>query len=837
METSKSKIQLPIDIDSNELETDHEALKKLIKYNLEFIFAKDEYTATDLDRYESLALAIRSRLIDGWIHTQQAYHKQNVKRVYYLSLEFLMGRTLGNSMINLGIYDNCKKAIEELGYDIEEIRDQERDAGLGNGGLGRLAACFLDSMATMQIPAHGYGIRYEYGIFNQKIVNGFQMEKPDEWLAHGNPWEIRRPEFSRRVKFFGNIEKKNLSHGKTRYEWVGAEEVVAQPYDVPIPGYGNNTVNTLRLWSAKATEDFDLEYFNDGGYITACSKKVLSENISKVLYPNDNNYEGKELRLKQQYFFVSASIQDIVRRFKVHNPNIRTFSDYIAIQLNDTHPSLAIPELMRLLIDEEELDWATAWDICVKTFGYTNHTVLPEALERWPVSLMEKLLPRHMQIIYDINFRFLREVGFRYPGDTDRLRRMSIIEEGGDEKRIKMPNLAIIGSHSINGVAALHTEILKKNLFKDFYEFFPERFNNKTNGITQRRWLLKSNRNLSKTIKAKIGDSWVTNLYDLKKLEKFSRDKSFQQEWFEVKQMNKKRFAEVVFEKNGVKVNTDSMFDFQVKRIHEYKRQTLFALYAVASYLRIKQNPNADVLPRTLFFGGKSAPGYFMAKTIIKFINSISEVVNNDKAIGDKLKVIFLENYCVSLAERIFPAADLSEQISTAGTEASGTGNMKFALNGALTIGTLDGANIEIKDEVGEENIFIFGLKEHEVAGLKRSGYNPGPYIDKSPMLQEIFRLMGAGFFAPENPQVLKPLVENLTQSDPFLVMADFEDYLACQDRVSDMYKNHHDRWTEMSILNVARIGKFSSDRTISEYCDEIWGAPRVPIANPHAPK
>ncbi len=809
---------------------DVESLKKSFLYNIEYFLAKDQYTATNLDRYLSLAFTARSRLIDGWIRTQQAYHLNNVKRVYYLSLEFLMGRTLTNSLINLGIYDASAQAMKELGYDIEELNEEERDAGLGNGGLGRLAACFLDSMATLQIPAHGYGIRYEYGIFNQKIIDGFQVEKPDEWLINGNPWEIARPEGAMKVKFFGTTETTHDHTGRIKVKWHQGEEVLAWPYDVPVPGYGNNTVNTLRLWSAKASEDFDLDYFNHGSYMRACERKVMTENISKVLYPNDNNYEGKELRLKQQYFFVSASVQDIVRRYKIHNPDLKNFSDKIAIQLNDTHPSLAIPELMRIFIDEEKLEWNDAWNICVKTFGYTNHTVLPEALETWPVELMEKLLPRHMQIIYEINYRFLREVAYRYPGDLDKLKRMSIIDESG-EKKVRMPQLAIIGSHSINGVAALHTEILKKSIFKDFYEFFPERFNNKTNGVTQRRWLEKSNPKLSDLIISKLGKGWITNLFELKKLEPLSKDKAFQKQWLDVKHANKERLAKIIEAKNKVKVNTNSLFDIQVKRIHEYKRQTLLALYCIALYNRIKKNPNADFVPRTIIFGGKSAPGYMMAKLMIKFINSIANVVNNDPAIGDKLKVIFLENYGVSLAEKIFPACDLSEQISTAGTEASGTGNMKFALNGALTIGTLDGANIEIKEEVGDNNIFIFGLKEHEVTAIKAAGYNPMSYLERSHELQEIFRLIEIGFFTPENPGIFKPLVDSILFQDKYLLLADFESYCACQDKVAETYKNK-EKWAEMSILNVARMGKFSSDRTITEYAKDIWNTPSFEIKN-----
>jgi starch phosphorylase len=712
--------------------------------------------------------------------------------------------------------------------DLEEVREAETDAGLGNGGLGRLAACFMDSLATLEIPAYGYGIRYDYGIFRQKIVRGYQVEEPDEWLSKANPWEISRPEYTYRVKFGGRVVERTTRTGKQIFDWIGTDDVLAMAYDMPVPGYGNKTVNNLRLWSAKATEDFDLDFFNKGDYFAATSKKTESESISKVLYPNDNSPEGRELRLKQQYFFVSASIQDILRRFKREHVDLRELPDAAAIQLNDTHPSIGIPEFMRVLLDEEGIDWDQAWEITKAIFGYTNHTLLPEALEKWQTALFGRLFPRNLQIIQEINARFLREVANRYPGDTERLNRMSIFEEGNDP-HIRMAYVAIIGSHSVNGVSALHTELLKKYLMKDFYDLYPEKFNNKTNGITQRRWLKKCNPELSDLITSRIGEKWVKNLFELKKLEKFAKDKKFQNEWRAVKKSRKEIMTKLIAEEQRLAVDSNSMFDVQVKRFHEYKRQLLNALHVIALYRRIKANPDAPFVPRTVFFGGKAAPGYYMAKLIIKFINSIADVVNHDPQIKGKLMVVFLPNYRVSLAEKIMPASDLSEQISTAGKEASGTGNMKFALNGALTIGTLDGANIEMKEEFGEENIFIFGLKADEVAQLKASGYRSRDYYQKSAELTGVMDLISSGFFSPENPDLFKPIYDSLMNHDEYLLLADFDDYVACQDRVSEAYKDQN-KWTEMAILNVARMGKFSSDRAIQEYCDDIWNVKPVRI-------
>lgn len=797
--------------------------------HLEYSLAKDEYTATDHDRYVSLALLARDRMIERWVETQQTYYRNDAKRVYYLSLEFLVGRMLGNSLINLGIYENTHEALYHLGYSLEELREAETDAGLGNGGLGRLAACFLDSMATLELPSYGYGIRYEYGIFYQHIVNGYQIETPDNWLRYGNPWEVSRPEYLYPVKFYGRVNQYTDDRGVLHNEWVDAETVMAMAYDTPVPGYRNNTVNTMRLWSAKATREFDLEHFNYGDYEKAVADKSHTETITRVLYPNDNFFVGRELRLKQQYFFVSATLQDILRRhYKTHN-TYANFAAKNAIQLNDTHPSIAIAELMRILVDQEGLGWDEAWGITVETFGYTNHTVLPEALEKWPVSLMERLLPRHLQIIYEINRRFLEAVWHRYPGDNERQRRMSIIEEG-DEKRVRMAHLAIVGSHSVNGVAALHSQLLRDQVFPDFDALWPQRFNNKTNGITQRRWLRKSNPRLSDLISSRIGERWVTDLYELRKLIPLADDTEFQRQWRGVKQLNKERLAHYIGEHNNLSVKVDSLFDCQVKRIHEYKRQLLNAIHVVTLYNRIKADPQGDYVPRTMIFGGKAAPGYYTAKLIIKLINSIGDVVNHDRDIGDRLKVVFLQNYGVSLAEKIFPAAELSEQISTAGTEASGTGNMKFALNGALTIGTLDGANIEIKEEVGDDNIFIFGLTVDEVQSLQRRGYDPHDYYRADTELQQAIDQINTGFFSPGQPDLFQPLMNSLLNGgDQYLLFADYPLYKACQERVSAAYRDTA-AWTRMSILNSANMGKFSSDRTIQEYAREIWNVEPVPI-------
>ncbi|MEA3488779.1 MAG: glycogen/starch/alpha-glucan phosphorylase [Candidatus Omnitrophota bacterium] len=798
-----------------------EELKSAFMHNRRYSLAKDLYTATDYDNYKSIAMAIRDRLIERWILTQQRYHDENCKRVYYLSLEFLPGRLLGNNVINSDLEEESRKSMEEFGYSLEDLYEQEVDPGLGNGGLGRLAACFLDSMATLGIPAAGYGIRYDYGIFNQKIVNGYQVELPDEWLRLGNPWEFERPEVTLKVHFYGKTVKRTDRQGRFRVDWVDTSDVLAIAHDIPVPGYRNGVVNNLRLWSARSTEEFDFEYFNDGDYIKACQQKILSENISRVLYPSDNVYKGLELRLKQEYFFTSASMQDIIRRFEMHNDDFRAFPDKVAIQLNDTHPAIAIVELMRILVDEKKLEWEAAWDITVRTFAYTNHTIMPEAMESWPISLFGKLFPRHLELIYEINMRFLREVTKHYPHDLERLPRMSLIEEG-PQRKIRMSHLCIVGSHSVNGVSRLHTELLKTTLFRDFSEFYPRKFNAKTNGITQRRWLKKANPLLSGLITGTIGDGWVTDLMKLRELEPFASDRAFMEKWRAVKKENKLRLAKFVQEKTMTAIDPDSIFDVQIKRIHEYKRQVLFAFYLIAQYIRIKNSPDKDFVPRTAIISGKAAPGYVMAKLIIKFINNIADVINKDPDVRDKLKVVFLENYRVSLAERIFPASDLSEQISTAGREASGTGNMKFMLNGAATIGTWDGANIEIAEEVGADNIFVFGLKTHEIAHLKEQGYRPKEYLQRNPLLDEAFRLVKEDFFSQFEFGIFKPLCDSLLWHDQFMVFADFEDYLYTQDRVSDAFRDTVG-WTRRSIINTACSGKFSSDRTVREYADEIW--------------
>ncbi|MFH0764221.1 MAG: glycogen/starch/alpha-glucan phosphorylase [Candidatus Omnitrophota bacterium] len=803
--------------------------------NREYNLAKDKYTATLHDDFMAAAIAVRDRLVERWMVTQERYHDENLKRVYYFSMEFLIGRLLGSNILNLGLEREAQAALKELGFDIGELSEKELDAGLGNAGLGRLAACFLDSMATLRIPAHGYGIRYEYGIFNQKISNGYQVEHPDEWLRLGNPWEFQRSEYTVKVRFYGRAYMGHDNDGKLRAHWVDTDDVLATPYDIPVPGYRNDTVNTLRLWSARSSEEFDLSYFNDGDYERAVYNKVLTENISKVLYPNDNVSQGRELRLKQEYFFTAASLADIIRRFKAENSDLEKLPDKAAIQLNDTHPAIAIPELMRILVDEEGVSWDTAWQITVNTFAYTNHTIMPEALEAWGAGLFENLLPRHLQIIYEINLRFLKEASIKFPGDNDRLRRMSIVEEG-DPRRIRMGHLAVIGSHSVNGVSELHSELLKARLFRDFYELWPDKFNNKTNGITQRRWLKKSNPRLSGLIIESIGDKWVTDLYELKKLLPFKDDGLFRKKWQEAKRKNKIDLASYINKSMGIAIDPLSIFDVQVKRMHEYKRQLLFGFYILAQYLKLKADPKADVFPRTFIVSGKAAPGYAMAKLIIKFINSIAEVVNKDKGIADKLKLVFLENYSVSLAEHIFPAAELSEQISTAGMEASGTGCMKFMVNGALTIGTYDGANLEIAREAGHDNIFLFGLKAGQIFELRSRGYDPRSFINKSAALKEIFHLIENNFLSPVEFGLFDPIVRSLLDHDHFFVMADFEGYCRMQEAVSAAYRDQ-DGWVRKSITNVAKSGKFSSDRTIEEYARFIWDVPchKQPPRGPEA--
>src|SRR5438270_3651210 len=799
--------------------------------HLLYSLAKDQYSATPRDRFMSLAMTVRDRLIERWISTQQRYYKKDAKRVYYLSAEFLMGRALANNLINLGLYDVARDSMKMLNLDLADLLEQEVDAGLGNGGLGRLAACFLDSLATLDIPGYGYGIRYEFGMFDQEIKEGWQVEKPDEWLRLGNPWEMARPEYGVPVRFGGFVEEHGDDHGRFKVRWNGGEQVVGMPYDTPIAGYGCNTVNTLRLWRARASTDFDLRYFNEGDYEKAVLDKNRSETISKVLYPSDLKMFGKELRLKQQYFFVACSLHDIVRRHLVANKSLEDFADKVAIQLNDTHPAVAIPELMRILVDEHQLPWEKAWDLTIATFGYTNHTLLSEALETWPVEIFGMLLPRHIAIIFEINRRFLRQVMNRFPYDEQRISRMSLIDEGDGQlssKRIRMAYLAVVGSHSVNGVAALHTELLQQHLLHDFHEMWPERFNNKTNGVTPRRWLLEANPLLAEAISARIGEGWTTDLDELRKLEPLADDEGFRTTFRDIKQRNKEQLAAYIEREHGLPVDRASIFDVQVKRIHEYKRQLLNLLHIVALYLRIKNKPDLAMVPRTFIFGGKSAPAYAVAKLSIKLINSVAAVVNADPQVNGKMKVVFLANYRVSLAERIFPGSDLSEQISTAGKDASGTGNMKFALNGALTIGTLDGANIEIRDEVGHDNFFLFGLTAQEVQELLRHGYRPRDFYEQNAELRAVLDLIHGGFFEPEHPELFRPIAQSLLEHDTYLLLADFASYADCQKRVEEAYLDK-ERWTRMAILNVARMGKFSSDRTIREYAEEIWKAQSVP--------
>lgn len=802
--------------------TDTYSLSNQFKEHMEYILVKNKVTATPDDILFSLSLAIRDKLVRRWLRTQHIYLKEDVKRVYYLSLEFLMGRLLGNALINMDYYEECRNIIMQDGFVLADVIELEKDMGLGNGGLGRLAACFLDSMATLQLPAFGYGIRYEFGIFQQDIMNGWQLERPDHWLSLGNPWEIFRRELNYRVKFGGRVESYFDAKNKLNFRWVDTEDVIAVGYDIPVPGYKTDTVNNLRLWAARATDEFSFKDFNAGNYVGAVESKNLSENISKVLYPNDTYTQGKYLRLRQQYFFVSASLQDIIRKFKINHDDFRDFPEKTAIQLNDTHPSIAIPELMRILLDEEGLSWETAWEITWRTFAYTNHTVVPEALEEWSVSIISELLPRHMQIIYEINHRFLEEVRLRYTADDAILNDLSIIREGND-KKVKMANLSIVGSHAINGVAALHTEILKKIVFKGFYHLWPEKFVNVTNGITPRRWLKAANPMLSKLISETIGDGWVKDLDELKKLEAYIDDPAFIENWREVKWGCKKILADKIEAEYGITVSPDAMFDVQIKRFHEYKRQLLNILQVISQYLWIRKNPTMPFVPRVVIYGGKAAPAYQAAKLVVKLIHNVAEAVNNDPVIGDKLKVVFIKNYSVTLAEQIIPASDLSEQISTAGFEASGTGNMKFALNGAITIGTMDGANVEIREEVGDENIFIFGLLADEVLKLKSEGYNPKAYYHANERIKEVIDILQTDYFCRHESGIFKPIIDSLMEVDYYCLFADFDSYLEAQQKVSELYADPV-AWAKMSILNVARIGKFSSDRSIMDYATKIWG-------------
>lgn len=805
-----------------------ETLKRAFLDNLFYIQGKFPTLATKNDCYMALAYTVRDRMLQHWAETTVTYTEKASRTVAYLSAEFLIGPQLGENLINLGIFDEVKEAMAQLGLNFDDLLEQEEEPGLGNGGLGRLAACYLDSLATLEIPAMGYGIRYEFGIFDQEIKDGWQVEITDKWLRFGYPWDIARPEWAVKVKFGGYTEPDTDERGHYRVRWVSQQVVKGVPYDMPVLGYKVNTANTLRLWRSEATEIFDFAAFSRGDYYGAVDQKIVSENLTKVLYPNDEKIEGKVLRLEQQFFFVSCSLQDMFRILLRQNLPIEKFHEKFAIQLNDTHPAIAVTELMRLLLDEYGMEWEAAWSIVQNTFGYTNHTLLPEALERWPLSLFGSLLPRHLEIIYEINHRFLEQVRSKFGDDGERISRMSLIDESG-ERYVRMANLACVGSHAINGVAELHSELLKKTVLRDFYEFSPEKFSNKTNGVTPRRFIALSNPGQTKLITSKIGENWIKSLEDLHLLEGLVDDSEFRAAWYQVKLANKQNLAERIYKVVGITVNPESLFDAQVKRFHEYKRQHLNVLHIITLYNRLKENPGPDITPRTFIFGGKAAPGYYMAKLIIKLINSVAEVVNNDPDVSDRLKVVFFPDYNVTNSQRIYPAADLSEQISTAGLEASGTGNMKFAMNGALTIGTLDGANVEIRSCVGAENFFLFGLTNDEVAEVKSQGYRPWDYYYSNPHLKQVIDLISLGHFSQGDTNLFKPFVDKLLADDPFMVLADYQSYVDCQDKVSQAYKDK-DNWIKMSILNAARMGKFSSDRSIREYCQDIWNVEAVKI-------
>ncbi len=803
-------------------------LKSLIQSHLKFSLARDSGNASKRDWWLATSKAVQNIIIERMIATQAVHHQKNVKRVYYFSLEFLMGRLFSNSLYSAGVFDEMEHALHELGFDTEVLRLEEYDMGLGNGGLGRLAACFLDSLATLDLPAIGYGIHYQYGLFKQEFRNGHQVELPDAWQHFGTPWEIVRPEHAMEIQIFGEVENVFDDRGNYVPRWTNTKKIVGVPYDIPIPGFGTNTVNFLRLWESKAPEDFDFDAFNRGGYDEAVREKNTSETISKVLYPNDKTESGKELRLVQQYFFVACSLRDIFRRFRKDNEDFDDFPAKVAIQLNDTHPAVAIVELMRLFHDDYAMPWDRAWGLVTRTFAYTNHTLLPEALEKWSVGLFNKVLPRHLQLIFEINKRFLEEVEAKWPGDAEKKRVLSIIEEG-HVQMVRMAHLSVVGGHSVNGVAALHTQLIKSDLFPEFDALYPGRFNNKTNGITPRRWLLACNPRLSGLITSKIGNGWERELDKLRGLEAFADDVKFQREFMAIKHANKVDLARLIKQQCGIEVNPAALFDVQIKRLHEYKRQHLNLLHILALYRRMLQNPELDLVPRVFIFAAKAAPGYDLAKCIIKAINAVGAKINNDPRINGKLKVVFLPNYRVSLAQRIVPAADLSEQISTAGKEASGTGNMKLSLNGALTIGTLDGANVEIAEEVGDENIFIFGLRVDEVAALWKKGYKPHEYLEANEELRAVVDWVGSNYFTPDEPGCLNMLRDSLVHHDPFLCLPDFESYSESHKQVESAFRDPA-RWARMAILNTARMGKFSSDRTISEYARDIWKVEPVKV-------
>jgi starch phosphorylase len=798
-----------------------EEINQAFRNNLHSGLGRLERFATKNDLYLALALTVRERLFERIVQTMATYGAANGRGVAYLSAEYLPGPHLANNLLNLGIIDVTRQALRELGYDLEQLIAQEEEPGLGNGGLGRLASCFMDSLASVGVPAIGYGIRYEFGIFDQVIREGWQEEITDKWLRFGNPWEIARPDIAYSVKFGGHTEPFTDEQGTFRVRWIPNTEIRGVAYDTPIGGYGVDTCDILRLWKAEAVESFDFAAFNHGDYYRAVQDKILSENITKVLYPNDEVEVGKELRLKQQFFFATCSLQDMLQIHTLLGSTPATFHEKWAVQLNDTHPAVAVAELMRLLVDEHGFAWEEAWTITRNTFAYTNHTLLPEALETWPVSLFGNLLPRHLEIVYEINRRFLDEVREKFPGDEARVARLSLIDEGGP-RYVRMAHLACVGSRKINGVARLHSELLKQTVLRDFAELWPEKFCNVTNGVTPRRFLALSNPALTKLITSRIGVAWARDLGQLRKLEPFADDPEFQQQWREVKLANKRRLAGLIAERTGITIAPESLFDVQVKRIHEYKRQHLAALHLLTLYLRLQRDPQADVPARTFIFAGKAAPGYFMAKRIIKLITSIGDLVNLDPMVCDRLKVVFFPDFNVTNAQFIYPAADLSEQISTAGKEASGTGNMKFALNGALTIGTLDGANVEIREEVGAENFFLFGLTVEEVEKLKARGYRPRDHYEQNATLRDVIDFIASGALARGDRQLFRPIVENLLNDDPFLLLADYQAYIDAQERVSALWHDPQP-WTRCSIFNTARMGKFSSDRSIRDYCERVW--------------
>ena len=804
---------------------DKEKFKKELESNVRMLFRRNLDEATTQQIYQAVAYSVKDDIIDNWIETHKAYEKQDKKMVYYMSMEFLMGRALGNNMINLLCYDDVRETLEELGLDLNLIEDQEPDAALGNGGLGRLAACFLDSLATLGYPAYGCGIRYRYGMFKQKIENGYQVEVPDNWLKYGNPFEIKRDEYAVEVKFGGYVDVE-MHNGRQKFVQKGYQSVRAVPYDMPIVGYGNHIVNTLRIWDAEAINNFNLDSFDKGEYQKAVEQENLARTICEVLYPNDNHMAGKELRLKQQYFFISASVQRAIAKYKETHDDIRKFHEKVTFQLNDTHPTVAVAELMRILVDEEGLEWDEAWEITRKTCAYTNHTIMAEALEKWPIELFSRLLPRVYQIVEEINRRFVIEIQNKYPGDQEKIRKMAILYDG----QVRMAHLAIAGSYSVNGVARLHTDILKKRELKDFYEMMPEKFNNKTNGITQRRFLLHGNPLLASWVTDKIGDDWITNLDHLKHLKVYVDDEKCQQEFMNIKYQNKVRLAKYIKEHNGIDVDPRSIFDCQVKRLHEYKRQLMNILHVMYLYNELKAHPDMDIVPRTFIFGAKAAAGYYTAKLTIKLINAVADKINNDSSINGKIKVVFIEDYRVSNAELIFAAADVSEQISTASKEASGTGNMKFMLNGALTLGTMDGANVEIVEEVGKENAFIFGLSADQVMEYEKNGnYNPRDVYNNNQDVRQVLTQLVNGFYSPENPELFRALYDALLEKDTYFTLLDFDSYKEAHNRIDAAYRDE-EHWARTAMLQTASAGKFSSDRTIEEYAKEMWHLEKVTL-------